>query len=166
MTKGEKYFVDDEGVMRVRKVNCRRIRGYETFMPDREYAYPCMDMDGDRLFLLTLVGGWFGLHKFMTGKFLQGVGYAISGGLGGVFYVLDLVAMLLGSYVHEVISFEAEGHGSVVRKSVRYYNRPVVHRALGWFGVAAAVGIAVVVVRWVYVPGFTVVSEIVGRMLR
>lgn len=46
----DRYFVDEDGGMRVRKVSCRRIGGYETFMPEREYEYPCMDMDGDRFF--------------------------------------------------------------------------------------------------------------------
>lgn len=102
----------------------------------------------------------------MTGRFLQGIGYAVSGGFGGVFYVLDLVEILFGNYVHEEISFEVAGEGSVMRRSVRYFNRPVKRRVWGWIGVAAAAVLAVAVVRWVYVPGLSVLSKVVGGMLR
>ena len=162
MSREDKYLVDEDGGMRVRKVNCRRIGGYETFMPEREYEYPCMDMDGDRLFLITLAGGWFGLHKFVTGRVLQGIGYAVSGGFGGVFYVLDLVEMLLGNYAHEEVSFAFADEGSVMKKSKRYYNRPVKRRIWGWIGVAAAVVLAVVVVSRMYVPGMVMVCEMIG----
>ena len=86
----KRYWIDSDGVMRVRKVSCRRIGRYETLLPEREYSFPCMEMDGDVLYVLTLIGGWFGLHKICMGHFLQGIGYGLTCGFGGVFYICDL----------------------------------------------------------------------------
>ena len=154
-----KYSVDADGVMRVRKVSCRRIGGYETFLPEREYEYPCMEMDGDVFFLMTLIGGWFGLHKFMTRHYLAGLLYALTCGFCGVFYVCDLLAIISGNYADERVSFVEDEAGRISQRRERFYNRPVGHRKMAFVGVLAAIVVAVVMARFVYIPVLVVASQ-------
>ena len=158
MAGNDKYRIDEDGTMRVKKLHCRRFGIYESFLPEREYEYPCMGMDGDRLFFLTMLGGWFGLHKFMTGHYLSGIFYSLTCGGCGVAYVCDLIAMLTGDYVDEKISFGEEA-GRIVQHRERFYNRPVEKRRIAIAGIFFAVMMAVLLVKLVYIPIMAFVSQ-------
>lgn len=41
--------------------------------------------------LICVFGGWFGLHKFLKGEIFWGIIYAVTGGLFGIGYVLDII---------------------------------------------------------------------------
>lgn len=45
--------------------------------------------------LLCIFGGWFGLHKFIKGEIFWGIIYAITGGLFGVGYIIDIICYSL-----------------------------------------------------------------------
>lgn len=50
--------------------------------------------------IIVVFGGWFGLHKFLKGEIFWGIIYAITGGIFGIFYVIDIITSvfeLLGS---------------------------------------------------------------------
>lgn len=42
-------------------------------------------------FIICLLGGWFGLHKFIKGEIFWGIVYACTGGFFGIGYILDCV---------------------------------------------------------------------------
>lgn len=45
-------------------------------------------------FIICLLGGWFGLHKFLDGKLLVGVIYLLTGGIFGIMYAFDCIVKL------------------------------------------------------------------------
>lgn len=48
-------------------------------------------MSSKLYFFLTLFGGIFGLHKFVTGQFKMGLLYLLTGGLFGIGWVCDVI---------------------------------------------------------------------------
>ena len=58
--------------------------------------YYASSEDPDLMFNYTLLGGIFGLHKFKQGKKWSGIGYLLTGGLLGIGWIFDLLALLLG----------------------------------------------------------------------
>lgn len=41
--------------------------------------------------IICVLGGWFGLHKFFKGEIFWGIVYAVTGGIFGIGYVIDIV---------------------------------------------------------------------------
>lgn len=64
----------------------------------REEYCRVSNADPDEFYKVALFGGMFGLHKFKDGQILKGIGYLVSGGLFGAFWVIDLLMILLGNY--------------------------------------------------------------------
>ena len=46
-------------------------------------------------FIICLLGGWFGLHKFIDGKVGLGVLYLLTGGLFGIGWIIDTIKYLV-----------------------------------------------------------------------
>ncbi len=44
--------------------------------------------------VLCLLFGWCGVHRFYEGKIASGILYAISGGLGGIGWLIDLIILI------------------------------------------------------------------------
>ena len=49
-------------------------------------------------FLICLLGGWFGLHRFLEGNVVAGIAYLCTFGLFGIGWILDLVKIVNGTY--------------------------------------------------------------------
>ena len=66
----------------------------------REHWYPISQTeDPERLFRCCALGGFVGAHKFAEHRYLQGVLYAATLGLGGVLWISDLFSMAFGTYL-------------------------------------------------------------------
>lgn len=50
-------------------------------------------------FLVCLIGGLFGIHKFLEGNIKMGVIYLFTGGLFGIGWIIDLVRIVTGKSV-------------------------------------------------------------------
>ncbi|MBR4060659.1 MAG: TM2 domain-containing protein [Lachnospiraceae bacterium] len=98
-----------------------------------------------------VLGGWFGLHKFMEGNWIRGLGYLLTCGCFGVFYLYDLFSMVCGNYCFKKVSY-VEKDGEVERKMQKIYYEPLMHRKRAVFLFLLAVVILVLVVRFVYQP--------------
>lgn len=64
----------------------------------KEEWYPVASDDPETFLLKTVLGGWFGLHKFATGEFMQGILYLITCGGCCIFYLFDVIMIILGNY--------------------------------------------------------------------
>lgn len=45
--------------------------------------------------ILCVLGGWFGLHKFLKGEIFWGIVYAVTGGIFGIGYAIDIIGGVL-----------------------------------------------------------------------
>lgn len=66
-------------------------------LPEKVW-FRCMESDGDGFFRIVLFGGLFGIHKFVTRQYMQGILYLITCGGCGVFYLYDLIAIQIKAY--------------------------------------------------------------------
>lgn len=129
----ENYRRTEDGTLLVRKP----AQGWQMGLSgdtERDLWYECSEKSADKRFLLMVAGGWFGLHKFMEGKVLQGFFYLLTCGCFGVFYISDLIAMLGGGYCFKRVVYEDEGK-RLERKMHKIYYGPLENkkRAAGLF---------------------------------
>lgn len=48
--------------------------------------------------LVTIFGGWFGLHKFMDKKIGMGILYFLTAGLFGIGWIIDIIKECIAKY--------------------------------------------------------------------
>ena len=158
-TQDGNYRIYPDGSMEIKRTVTQNVGIVRTFVPMREVYYPCTDIDGETFFKLALFGGWFGLHKFKTGNIGSGIFYALTLGFCGVFYILDLVSILIGGYSYNSICDVKENDNSNYVKR-KYYSRPLAkgNKKKAILGIILALIIIIVVLRFVYVPLLSYVS--------
>lgn len=49
-----------------------------------------------KLLIITIFGGWFGLHKFIEGKWKMGILYFLTVGIFGFGWIYDIIKILIG----------------------------------------------------------------------
>lgn len=153
-----------DGHMEVKRTTTQSIAGVSTFLETGESYFPCMDMDGDKFFLLAFLGGWFGLHKFKTGNYLQGLFYLLTCGCCGVFYVFDLIYMLIGGYNYSIVTAD-RSRGTVDFQKQRFYARPISHQLAALGMIAVAIAISYFLVTHVYMSMLMHVNTSISAML-
>lgn len=121
-----KYLYYPDGTVKTKRVTTKDIslKGFvtiPTYIEDGEKIYKCMDIDPDKYFYYTLFGGWFGLHKFMSKNILSGILYLLSFGCCGIFWIYDLLSIIMGNYYST--SVEETDEKDLVNQ--RYYLKPV-----------------------------------------
>ena len=117
-------------------------------LPEKAW-FRCMETDGDRFFWVALFGGLFGVHKFATRQYFQGLLYLLTFGVCGVFYVSDLVAILTGSYFLYDSTYDFSA-GRAVRRRERLYSRPVEKKRIAISATICAAVSAVFIVKYGY----------------
>ena len=105
-----------------------------------------------------VLGGWFGLHKFIEGNWKQGLGYLLTCGCFGVFYLYDLFSMVCGNYCVKKVSY-VDKDGGVERRMQKIYYGQLQYKKRTAFLFWLAVIILVLAVWFVYQP---IGNEIVG----
>ena len=155
-----RYLIYPDGTMMVKKELSQKIGALQVPVSAGEGYFPCSDMDGDKMFNLTLFGGLFGLHKFKTQQYLSGLGYFLTFGYCGVSYILDLISMIIGGYSYCIIE-----QGSAGLEKKKYFNRPVTKKLYAVVSTIIAAGIAYFAVRYIYLPLVQKVMEFVTGVL-
>ena len=153
-----------DGHMEVKRTVTQSVAGISTFVESGTAYFPCMDMDGDKFFMLTFLGGLFGVHKFKTGNYLKGLFYLLTCGCAGVFYVLDLVSILLGGYNYSMIVTD-KSRGTVEFQKKRFYSKPLQNKKKAALLILAAIAVAFVVVTVFYIPVLDYVNVFVSSLL-
>lgn len=166
--KDGKYTYYEDGSMTVNKI----VRSpdawkkpWESYTETRTYDYPCSDEDGDKTFLITALGGWFGLHKFRNGKFMQGLLYLLSCGCCCMFYFIDMVAVMTGNYTTiSNLYFRAQS-GRVERAQTVTYNRPIKNKKLFLLAPIMAL-VSLLLLNYVYIPVYEYSGEVVAGIVQ
>ena len=113
---------------------------------------------------MTVLGGWFGLHKFKTHKFLHGFLYLISCGGFCVLYFFDVLAVLTGNYYISTKSFfKDQRTGKVERKEERQYFKPLKNKKL-LTTIPISLIFASFVLRSFYIPTYMYILKGVGNV--
>lgn len=158
------YRIYPDGRMEVKRTVTQSVAGISTFMETGTVYYPCMDVEGDKFFLLTFLGGWLGVHKFKTGNYLKGLFYALTCGCCGVFYVLDLLSILFGGYNYSMISCD-RSRGTVEFQKKKFYSRPLKNKKRAILLTIAAVAVVFLLVNFIYIPALENVNVFVANVL-
>ena len=162
--KQEDYRRAEDGTLLVRKVEDVRMGHLPVSLGVREIWFPCLEVDADRHYLLMVLGGWFGLHKFQEKRYFYGMFYLLTCGCFGVFYLLDLVEMLCGNYRVVRVSYGME-KGVLERKRKRFYYAPVKEKRRAVFLLGFAFFLTVVLVQFLYRPVGTMVIGTVAEII-
>lgn len=158
------YRTYPDGRMEVKRAVTKSVAGISTFIETGTVYYPCMDVEGDKFFWLTFLGGCFGIHKFKTGNYLKGLFYLLTCGCCGVFYILDLISILLGGYNYSMINCD-RSKGTVEFQRKKYYSRPVQNKKRAILLLIVAVVIAFLLVKFIYIPVIENINVFVASIL-
>ena len=143
--------IDENGTMYVKKTMSTGLSGLEEMAFEREAWYKCLDISGDGFYRLTLFGGWFGLHKYMTGHFIQGLIYTLTFGVCGVSYIFDLLYEIMGCYADDTYTYEKVSGMDVKRSKVRQYARPVTVSAFTYISFVVAAIMTYLAIKYGYI---------------
>lgn len=117
-TLGKNEEIIDENGNKYRKFSTKtKYLGYSY----KEDWYPIANDDPTSFLILTILGGWFGLHKYKVGQVFQGILYTLTAGGFGVFYVFDIISMLLGDYSVVSTSYEETEEGKLKQVKSKIY---------------------------------------------
>lgn len=162
--KREDYRRMEDGTLLVRKVEDVRLGHFPVSFGVRELWFPCLMVDADRQYLLMVLGGWFGLHKFQEKRYFYGLFYLLTCGCFGVFYFWDLVEMLCGNYKVIQVSYGME-KGVLERKRKRCYYAPIRKKKRAVFLLGFAFFLTVILVQFLYRPVGTLVISTVAEFI-
>lgn len=138
----------DEYGVRYRRFNTRlRLIGY-SFRTD---WYPISDESADRFLILTLLGGWLGIHKFKAREYVQGLMYLLTCGGFGVFYVFDVLSIVTGTYSVMQTEYMEDVDGSLDRIRKRVYLDRIGTGWVRWPALILSVFIGYVTFRYIYI---------------
>jgi TM2 domain-containing membrane protein YozV len=141
-----KYIRYPDGTVKVKQFVSQR------FGAGAEVLFPCSEVDPNKMFWITVLGGWFGAHKFVDGKWGQGVLYTLTCGMCGIFYMSDLISMLMGSYYFTKVDYSM-GHNKRINKSAqRIYMQPLEKKWICALGLIAAVALTMFTINILYKP--------------
>ena len=169
MTRSEDYKYTEDGVLLVRKQEQGRAGAFGLLPESGELWFRCSEKNPDRQYVQMVLGGWFGLHKFLEGSFLHGIGYFLTCGCFGVFYLSDLLSMVCGNYCVKKVSY-VDKEGEVERRVQKIYYGPLQHGKRAVLLLPVAVVVLVVAVSFVYKPiGEMVIhwmADVVAKQVR
>lgn len=154
-----KYRYNSDGSIEVKKYVAEKVGFIETMSAEREVYYPCMDMDGDDFFKLTLFGGMIGLHQYKTGHYIKGLLYTLTLGCCGVFWILDLIMILTGNYKYTYVEkVDVSGANTLQRKI--YFNRPLKNKKFALISIPIACIVAFLIIYFGYIPFLQWITEV------
>lgn len=166
----EKYRVISDGITLVKKMESYEFGGISTMLGNREVWYRCSEKEPEKQFLTMVLGGWFGLHKFLEKKYWQGIFYLLTCGCFGVFYLYDLFAMFVGDYSYKAITYVEEDEG-LKRTMKKIYYKPLEDKKKSFLLLLLAMGILFLAILLIYQPVGTfilegVLSEVIDTVIQ
>lgn len=80
---------------------------------------PVSEDDTNKIALMMIFGGWFGLHKYYHGNIVSGLLYTCTAGCLGMLPLFDLINLYLGNYYYTYVDY-----GDTRDKQKIYLQRP------------------------------------------
>lgn len=151
---------DEDGTVYVKKYEKVKYLG---FIKEKKW-YRCADVDPNKVFILTMLGGWFGAHKFREGKIWSGIFYLLTCGGCGVFYIFDLIEMITGSRSYEEISYEIYNNKVERNKELVYYKK-ISRNKLAWIAVPIAVLASFLLINTLYKELYYIFIQILNNLI-
>ena len=99
---------DREGNQYILKSGEVKLKGFNTGIIGKERWYRVSEEDPVRIFMMTVLGGWFGLHKLAKGNIIGFFIYLLTCGGCGVFYLLDVLSWTIGNASYEIVDYYEE----------------------------------------------------------
>lgn len=170
----ESFRMDEDGRRYVKRMEPVHLGVLPITMSYRERWFPCSDKDSDAQYLKMVLLGWFGYHRFREGKWLVGLFYLYTCGCFGVFYLYDLIEMILGNYWYTKVTYE-KGEEGIVRQKRKYYYAPLQQKRRAFLLLPAAVFLCLILIftlygpllQWVLALCATVINQgIIGDSIR
>ena len=146
---------DEEGTVYVQKHESYKYIG---LIKGKKW-YRCSDENPNKIFFITLLGGWFGLHKFREGKIKTGLFYLLTCGGCGVFYVMDLIDMITGSRCYDEVTYE-EKDGKLERNKEKVYYQKLSNPMIALLLTPIALIISVVILNTLYKAAFDLIMQL------
>ena len=147
----ENYRYTEDGVLLVRKIESEKIGSFDTMFGCKEMWYQCSEENPNGQFLKVVLGGWFGLHKFMERSWLQGLFYLLTCGCFGVFYFCDLLSIFCANYFYRKVTYIDEGMG-IERRMQKIYYAPLEDKKQVVLLLLLAIVILILALFFVYQP--------------
>lgn len=158
-------YIEKDGEMFVKKTIAAGLNGFSFSAQPITGLFRCMEMSGNDFFKLTLIGGLFGLHKFATKNYLHGLGYLLSCGMCGVFYVIDLIEILNGNYSYYATHYDEDDTGNMNRTKERIFCRKMDNLLLGAVGTFIGTLAAYIIVKYGYMRVLSGFSETLSKIV-
>lgn len=155
----KKYITLPDGRMKVKKFVSPKIGPFDTLVNPEELYFDCSDIDGNKFFLIALLGGILGAHHYVNGNYLKGIFYTLTLGGCGALYIMDLIMIICGIFEYKKVCI---ANGQLVRTVM--FSRPVTNKRLILSIIPAAI-IAFLIVFYLYVPALQGISTITANVV-
>lgn len=152
----ENGVMTDANGQRYRKYNTKtRLFSYSY----REDWYPIADDNPDRFFVLTVLGGILGLHKYRAGEITQGLLYTFTFGGFGIFYIFDLLSMLSGTYFVTTTDYTEDEKGKLHQTKSKIFLDRLSSSLISIGGLSISIVIAYISVKYGYMRLLRAINE-------
>lgn len=151
--------VDDDGTCYVKKYSSTK-----TGLIDEKQWFECSNEDPDKMMKITVFGGWFGLHKFMEHNILAGIGYLLTCGFFGVYYIIDVLETAFGNRSYYTVTYR-EDEKTLIREKKKIYYKPVKNKVLAILFSFLAVGIVVLLLNTLYKSAYVGIMNLIKGAL-
>ena len=154
------HYVDEEGYEYIKRYSDKAFG-----LVGEKQWFKVSDEDTDKIVFMAAVGGWLGLHKFYCKQILEGLTYLLTCGCMGIFPLMDIFMMIMGSYSYKEEHYIENGRSLEKVKSKIYLRKPIHKlRACLCLGLCVVVSAAVAffLYRSLYVILLSSISDSIG----
>ena len=104
----------------------------------------------------TLIGGWFGLHKFKEGDIFNGIIYLLTCGVFGVGYVFDILSLLIGTRSYKETILDTNGY----KFKDKIYYKALSNKIVASICLVVSIILSFILLNTLYKWGYTQIMSI------
>lgn len=146
------YRIDEEGQEWILKDSSVHIKGIDTGFIGEKKWFRLSDRDPEKMFLITILGGFIGLHKIAVGNIASFLVYLLTCGGFGMLTALDVLQFLTGSAGYTQVDYTEDENGDLSREKSKFFYKPLKHKWLAVAGACLSLIITLIAARYIYMP--------------